>query len=554
MPCPTCGPSHYYVRFKPADIDRLIDLEEAGYDLWDEPLTETDIASAGRSSATQSEDIPWLYTAVPVGMALPSHIQTEVLDQLFLWDEDAGDENDPEDPWEPEPDPCHFYDPSCGCYVTCRRAYRENAILKSMKALKEANINPLALYNEAMRISGNEGEMVDPAEAQAQRTGRRYNPAGTVMIDETALGVQVPLRGVKVKARRWFKMDNTYTNAAGGFSISKGFRQKAAVLVKFKNARASVRGIIGTFRAWEYVQVLKHKLGTYTREGMQNISFNFSYSPDAGSRPAAHWVAGTYFNSMWDAHDFSAVNQIAAPPAGLNVWVSSAVTAEASAPMARRVLETSALSAFIDLFLVGTGHPELAAIKRILQRLAPDITCRYGSQTANTRGYNELYDTFTHELGHAMHYSRVGNNYWAAYAGYIVANGGYGNKTTNGSGRIAVSEAWGFYVGNTMTANNYETTSANLLRFHTDFLEFQFPGDTEWWEWIVYGMFHDMTDNGEPPNTGVIDNVNTYTPNQLFSGLRENVTTVRGYQQEVLNGNNNQQAAQVDQLVTSYRY
>ncbi len=472
MPCPTCGPSHYYVRFKPADIDQLIDLEEAGYDLWDEPLTETDIASAARSSATQSDEIPWFYTAVPVSMALPSHIQTEVLDQLFLWDEDAGDENDPEDPWEPDPVPCEdVWHSDCGCWEYCPMARqakksKTNAIAIAHQSLKEANINPLALYNEAMRISGNEGEMVDPAEAQAQRSGRRYNPAGTVTIDET-----IPAE----------------SGCAGEVQECPCLRPGHHRDLQSMGIRAGAQA-----QAW-HVHPCEHA----------EHFIQFLLQPGCRFRPAAHWVAGTYFNSMWDAHDFSAVNQIAAPPAGLNVWVSSAVTSAASAPMARRVLETSALSAFIDLFLVGTGHPELAAIKRILQRLAPDITCRYGSQTANTRGYNELYDTFTHELGHAMHYSRVGNNYWAAYAGYIVANGGYGNKTTNGSGRIAVSEAWGFYVGNTMTANNYETTSANLGDFILT-LEFQVPGDTEWWEWIIYGMFHDMTDNGEPPATGLL--------------------------------------------------
>jgi hypothetical protein len=52
----------------------------------------------------------------------------------------------------------------------------------------------------------------------------------------------------------------------------------------------------------------------------------------------------------------------------------------------------------------------------------------------------------------------------------------------------------------------------------------------------------------------VVDNVNTYSSQQIFRGLQPNVTTVQGFRQELLNRNNNQQATEVNQLTTSYRY
>jgi len=68
-------------------------------------------------------------------------------------------------------------------------------------------------------------------------------------------------------------------------------------------------------------------------------------------------------------------------------------------------------------------------------------------------------------------------------------------------------------------------------------------------------MLHDMRDNGENVAvTGVNDNVNTYTINQIFRGYQSNITTVQGFKTEVLFRNNNQQAVELGQLVTSYHY
>ena len=38
----------------------------------------------------ESDEIPWIYTVVPVGTALPSYIQHETIDELFLEKPDSG--------------------------------------------------------------------------------------------------------------------------------------------------------------------------------------------------------------------------------------------------------------------------------------------------------------------------------------------------------------------------------------------------------------------------------------------------------------------------------
>ena len=183
---------------------------------------------------------------------------------------------------------------------------------------------------------------------------------------------------------------------------------------------------------------------------------------------------------------------------------------------------------------------------------------------------DNLSNTFFHEFGlpyEALakygHYQQVGNAYWAAEIAQIISNAittgeAYGNKTTGGSGRIAVVESWGFFIGNTFNETKYRAIGTGLAIVRAnqdrDELENQIPNDNDWRGWIPFGAIHDMRDVGEPGFTTVIDNVSGYSIQGLFSGYQPGVTTVQGLRQEILNRNGNSQAAQVNQLITSYRW
>ena len=67
-------------------------------------------------------------------------------------------------------------------------------------------------------------------------------------------------------------------------------------------------------------------------------------------------------------------------------------------------------------------------------------------------------------------------------------------------------------------------------------------------------MLHDLIDTTEPPITGVVDNVANYTISGIFRGFNANATTVPTLRDQILGNNGNSQAAQVNQLVTSYRW
>ena len=50
-----------------------------------------------------------------------------------------------------------------------------------------------------------------------------------------------PVKFTRIVARRFFKIDKTYTDANGNFQLSKRFPHKVTIIVKFRTSTVSVR-------------------------------------------------------------------------------------------------------------------------------------------------------------------------------------------------------------------------------------------------------------------------------------------------------------------------
>jgi len=337
-------PTHWYVRFKPADTDQIADLEALGFNLSWEPLNE-DVAAVTPVNYT-SDDIPWVYTAVPENTVLPGHIVSERIEPLFLFNESDGDARD-YDPWQPvpppPPDPCdNHFDPSCNCYVSCAQAPPTNAPsqaqavggssggrlrspqAKATAALKRAGISPLDLYNEALRLSGHANELAEgcaPEEEQHSATASvqtnsfcstRYRPSGRITVQDTDLGV-VPLRGVEVKSRRWFQFGSAFTNSQGDFLISTSYCRLAKLKLTYKNQLATTRGVGSWYAPWTFVLPISAEIGSFERGAMQGMSYTVSYINSADTKGANTWAASMMFNSLADAASFATARGLPAP-------------------------------------------------------------------------------------------------------------------------------------------------------------------------------------------------------------------------------------------------
>ena len=575
-------PTHTYLRFKPADINQLADLGDLGFNLSWEPMDES--VAAVTTVNYQSDEIPWIYTVVPVGTALPTYIQSQQIQQLYLYNEEDGDKKDNPDPWQP-PTPCQEFDPACRCYIPCATEVYKPGNPKitqpdklSSQALatanlKKAGIAPRDLTAEAMRLSGHADEVLPDAGQTASGTyatqlfGGRYHPKGKIQVEDTELGM-VPLRGVEVKSRRWFQFGSAFTDDQGNFAISTSYSSLAKLSLNFKSNLATTRGIIDGVKFWNAVLPISAEIGSYRNGDMENVNYPISHIgqlDNVRSKGASTWTAATLFNALADAQAYSRARGIPPPAVGINVWLfpDFKTGGTGSAPMLRKIATTSDVSRTIDFLLAGTGTVGALIVKQILQRQLPDITIFYGGDQGALSS-SQINPIFYHELGHTQHYNQVGNSFWTAYIAHIVDRLGYGQKSDGGSGRIAISEGWGNYIENAFMINKYTNTKAGRLSDYALItLENQIPDDDYGIQtsrgqfsrgWFSYGLYYDMTDNTEPALTGVTDNVSGFTTATVFRGLQPDVLTVRGYQARIQAQTGGLQAPQMEQLVTSYRW
>lgn len=563
-------PTHTYLRFKPADINQLADLGDLGFNLSWEPMDES--VAATTTVNYQSDEIPWIYTVVPVGTALPTYIQSQQIQQLYLYNEEDGDKKDNPDPWQP-PTPCQEFDPSCRCYIPCATEVYKPGNPKvtqpdklSSQALatanlKKAGIAPRDLTAEAMRLSGHADEVLPDAGQTASGTyatqlfGGRYHPKGKIQVQDTDFGL-VPLRGVEVKSRRWFQFGSAFTDNQGNFTISTSYSSLAKLSLQFKNDLATTRGIVSGLKFWEAVLPIKAEIGSYEKSAMENVSYNISHISglgNQGTKGASVWTAASLFNTLADDNNYSAARGIPGPTRGINVWLLPDFPPKSGpgvAPMLRKIASTAVVSQAIDFLLTSCGLGSITLLKQILQRQLPDVCIRYAGDGGALFSH-QLQPLLYHELGHTQHYSQVGNNFWTSYIQYTIIHGGYGAKSDYDAGRIAISEGWGNYTERLFTIDHYQNTSADFRAIGArDELENQQPTDdlnTYNKGWLVYGMYYDMTDGGtEPTSTQVADNVTAFNTASVYRGLQPGVISVRGYQSAINYQNSGLQSSQME--------
>lgn len=184
------------------------------------------------------------------------------------------------------------------------------------------------------------------------------------------------------------------------------------------------------------------------------------------------------------------------------------------------------------------------------------------SQNGPTKTAQETIGITFHELGHAVHYNKVGRTYWltviAQYiSNYLSTSTAYGNKNN----LTAVVESWGYFIGHTFTRTKYSANSViaadQLRRLERQRRDDSVPRgfnftDDVWIGWIPWGVGHDLIDVGEPAVTNINDLVSGYTIQGIFRGYTSSVTTVTALRNSILSNNGNSQATHVNNLVAGY--
>jgi hypothetical protein len=595
-------PNYLYIRFLPANIEQLTKLEDdLGLDLWDVPL-DREIEQEGewyQDPSLPADAITWQYTMVPVGYPIPEEIKHEIISTVFLFNEDAGEPNEPEDDWGGDPvgpvDPIGIRNTDGSMHIRQYFAAYGNPMKKANEQLEQLapGITREELYNTLMTLTGNTEELGEADAATGRR--RRYYPSGYLKVRNTdypvmaaidALSDSDPLKGAYVKSRNFFKLGHTYTDANGYFKIEKGYKRKAQVIVKFKNNRCAVKGITGALKLWQYAFPVKKKLGRYYRADLENLRYQFDYSNDASSHKASTWAAGNMLNTRWETDEQNVTNGLPHLPY-LKIWMYSKYSNGRTneTPMYNNMytigsgsfgcqLSTSLTTLLVSGLITLPAGPVVggvaAGIQILLNEFKPDLVLCYGEENGNSMLSSRIINAAYKHLALATLYQQVGNSYWCDYNGaYEFGGGTYISGYDDDKEWVRLVEGWGQYIGSTYTVERYRISNvstaflverrqkADIENFRADStVENGLVLDTTGYRgWINCGFLYDLTDNGENTAiTRVTDFASEYSTFRLFSAYKKTIKKMADYRSVLLQNSINLQAAEVNQLYNSYGY
>lgn len=202
--------THLYVRFLPKDWSEYDQLQnDTTLKLYDIPL-DHEVALHGNTYHDPSipEDKPtWQYTAVKADFEFPS-IEYQVLEQLYLPEQDS----------------------------TLNQNSNSGRVSSSFVD---------QLVDQAMILTKNYADVAQPV---SNSKAARWTPQGTVRVFDTRLNRLIPLVGVRMRARRWFDIRETFTNDNGYYQLAS-FERPANYALFFETNKFDIRGgLVG--QAW----------------------------------------------------------------------------------------------------------------------------------------------------------------------------------------------------------------------------------------------------------------------------------------------------------------
>lgn len=199
--------THLYVKFKPKNEEELsIIKRDSTFVLYTYPL-DYELEEEGyfyRDPEVPNGQPTYQYCAIEVDKKLPDGIESEILEELFIPDE----EKDTED-----------------------------------SAKKESNNIELVenLVDESLRITGNLED--DEKENNTSNKGwfrSKWRPSGKITMNDDNLG-NIGIKGLKVRARRWFTTHIGFTNVDGKFSCDGRFRGSARYKLDWERHHFALR-------------------------------------------------------------------------------------------------------------------------------------------------------------------------------------------------------------------------------------------------------------------------------------------------------------------------
>lgn len=188
-----------------SEIAKRDDLEFSDYPM------DRDIVNGG-VPIEQEGVTSFLYASLPVAYSLPDTINYELIENLYIPDENLDSDEDNE--------------------LTTRAG--EVMLPKNFV---------IALVNKAMVMTDNEDYCYVP---NTDPQTRAWRPAGRIEVWDDVKNGLIPLEGAKVRCRRWFTYHRGITNADGYYSCDGTYKRPGNYSIVWERAYWDIRsGIIG---------------------------------------------------------------------------------------------------------------------------------------------------------------------------------------------------------------------------------------------------------------------------------------------------------------------
>ena len=290
----------------------------------------------------------------------------------------------------------------------------------------------------AFELTGN-AAMLGP-QTKAKKAIQPAIPEGRItLLDPEYDSTPVGLKGVKVSCNVFVKFARAFTDEHGYYVMDKTFTSEPRYRIEFTNRKGFSQGI----------NLIAVKGSVSTLGKRPAAGYSLSITPQSEIKL---WRRAVINNATYDYYDSCASNgiKISTPPTNLRIW-SVPIAGGSAAPMLQQgpVLDNDYI------------HSVFGEYTPLIRMFLPDIILGLSGKES----YAAIYRSVVHELAHASHYMRVGNDYWDNLIKHIalsyVTSGGvtYGTGNEELAGYCDVAESWAYYVENVLYRERYEDYS-----------------------------------------------------------------------------------------------
>ena len=284
----------------------------------------------------------------------------------------------------------------------------------------------------------------------------------------------MPLRRTRIVARRWFKIETTYTDDEGRFQCTKRFRNKVKIFVKFLNNHLRTSGLFANSsliggNIQRALWPIKRGLGKFSGN-LTRINYVFYRGDDVKNRRHRHWWAAHLMNAYLEFNSMAIQENIGMlPTQKMRIILTKLgfISGGGATPMnSHRVITGYPSGQYFQYYFSNplTSAGALYYNALLNGRLFRWIDMALGYKTNGIWSSNNVKDLMFHELAHASHFDKVGSGWWndLVFAeSYTIMNNLNGDYQPYGNGNdgqyseiISLSESWAEHIAQ-ITADLY---------------------------------------------------------------------------------------------------